>query len=536
MTDTRSVSLKSEAIMKKKKKLNLAMNILIAFLGVTSLYEKFFLIDGIIAFRAFTVDGNLFTTIVTIIAVIYGIRSLGTDKETDSRVLFFLELCAAVTEAVIFIVVMIGYLPFFPDTPKITPYHMFCLHVAIPVLTVVRFIFFERPLGIMKPAKLLIGAIPIGVYGIFVVTAIKLGILPVAFVPYSFLDFESNFLWYFLFALLAIPSFGYLWAWTFYRLNLRASVLWYKKTELEALEKQRIHALSRFDVVNSTILIVFIMLALFVLTFSLMTTSNTSTTIQHELLSAVSYLKLANYDRALGEGEWRIEDGILYKGDMLVSSGPWDYDYEAKDFSFFNSTIFIKASDMTPEAAQYYEDNDYVAVKHITGVGGPAPECGDILNPEIVDGVYADPDHVWYEQVKVKRALSAAEKPYAEQVRNATESYYHFCMTFGATMDDDGVGLIEMYIPAAQIIQQAKNAELNGDITMAVIIMVTFSVLYIISRQWIRSLEKSVEFLKVMARGGIPEEPLDLGKGIRILGLTKELNQIRDDKIRQSGK
>jgi len=109
-------------------------------------------------------------------------------------------------------------------------------------------------------------------------------------------------------------------------------------------------------------------------------------------------------------------------------------------------------------------------------------------------------------------------------------------VTFGATMNDDGVGIIEMYIPAAQIIQQAKDAEYNGDVTMVVIIILAFSALFIITHLWIKSLEKSVEFLKVMARGEIPQEPLDLGKGIRISGLTKELNEIRLQKIEQSKK
>ena len=172
MKTDHTVSLKDENIFLKKKKLNLALNLLISALGISALYIKFFLVDGIIAFRAFTVNGNLYTTIVSVFAVIVNLWELKTGKEKASRVLYFIMLSSAVTEAVICIVNLLGYLPVFPDTPALAPYHMFCLHLGIPVLAVARFIFFEKPLGILKPFKLLIGAIPIGVYGIGVVPTI----------------------------------------------------------------------------------------------------------------------------------------------------------------------------------------------------------------------------------------------------------------------------------------------------------------------------------------------------------------------------
>lgn len=279
MEASQTISLKNDSILQKKKKLNLALNLLISALGISSLFIKFFLVDGLLAFRAFTVDGNLFTTIVSVIAVVVNVRELVSKTENGSRTMFFLELASAVTEAVIFIVVMIGYLPIFADDPKITPYHMFCLHVAIPVLAVARFIFFEKPLGILKPFKLLIGAIPIGVYGVGVVIAIKLGILPISLVPYSFLDFDSNFLWYVFFAVFTIPSFGFLWSWMFYRLNIRASFLWYSEEDLERLKKDRVRSLSNFDAVNSAILLVYCALGILLLMFSFMGMSRTSTKI-----------------------------------------------------------------------------------------------------------------------------------------------------------------------------------------------------------------------------------------------------------------
>lgn len=526
---------KKEGLIQKKLVFTLLMDLLIAVLGVTSLYEKFFLIDGVIAFRAFTVDGNLFTTIVSIIAVITGIKALLSKKENESACMYFLWLCAAVTETVIFLVVMLGYLPFVPDTPKITPYHMFCLHVAIPVLAVARFILFSKPQGVVKPSKLLRGAIPIGVYGLFVVIAIRAGVLPTAFVPYSFLDFEHNYIWYFLFALFAIPGLGYLGGLLFYRTNMAASALWYNKEDVDALKQSRQHSVSRFDVVNSGITIIFALLAILLLSFSLMTNSNTSTKVQQELMSYVSYLVIDDCDKALGMGTWHIENGSLYKGDTLVSDGKTQHELsEVSAFLTTNTIIYIKASDMAPELAAKYNPDDYVCMVAIQGVdGGPLPAIGDVMPVGTVNSILDTEEGMWYEQIKYERPLTELEQQYKEQLRNTKEAYYHFCMTFGATMDIPGVGIIEIYVPMNALTEQIKQAEMSSDYLMATVIIVIFIILYIITRRWIKSLEKAVVYLKRLAKGDIPEEPVNLGKRMQYSGLTREINEIREEKLKK---
>lgn len=497
-----------------KKKLNLALNILISFLGISSLFIKFFLVDGLLAFRAFTVDGNLFTTLVTVIVTIVNIDELRKGCEHGRRKLFFLQLASAVTEAVIFIVVMIGYLPFFADDPQITPYHMFCLHVAIPVLAVLRFIFFEKPIGILSPRKLLSGAIPIGVYGIGVVTAIKLGILPVSLVPYSFLDFESNFLWYFIFALIVIPSFGYLWSWLFYRLNIKTSLLWYDKKELEKLDKERLRSLSSFDSANSSIMLVYCLMALVVLLFSLLGTSNTTTKIQHELTADLGYYIIDDYDHMLGDGTWHIQDGDLYKGDMFVGDGKTEEVTDiflADGTEMFDLTVYVQAKDLSSEIAEEYNPYDFVSVRHSSGEIGPIQQCGEVLDKNVVAAIFESDSNEYYEEVKVGK-----------------EKYFHYCLAFGETMLDNGVGIISAYLPSSELTAQAKNVEYNHDVMMIGVVVLVFAILFIISLSWIKILEKSINFLKAIASGRIPEEPISLGKHKRLSGLERELNILRE--------
>ena len=513
MNQTQTISLKDDSLLRKKKYLNLALNIIISVLGITSLFI-FFRKERFVAFRFFTFDGNLFTTVVSVLAVVVNLRELSEGREHESRRVFFLQLASAVTEAVIFIVVMIGLLPAFPDNPTITPYYMFCLHVAIPLLAVPRFIFFEKPFGILKPGKLLVGAIPIGVYGLGVVNAIKLDLLPQSLIPYSFLDFENNFLWYFVFALVVIPSFGFLWSWIFYRLNLRSSLLWYREEDVEKLQSARKKALSHFDVVNSFILIIYCTLAVVVLAFSLRSMSSTSTAVEHKMMTYISFYMLDDCSNMVNDGDWHMRDGTLYKGEIPVGDGTEENAkliFFPKEEMIYESTIYVPASALSPETAAKYDGMDYVAVSHSSGETGPVKMCGETLDSELVAEVVTSDDHTFYEEIN----------------RNG-EAYYHFCMSFGEDMWESGVGIIELYHPMDSLTAQAKDAEYNNDLVMIAVIVSVFALLYVLTNKWIRVLEKSVDFLRAIASGRTPEEPIVLGKTVVFSGLERQLNVIRE--------
>ena len=63
---------------------------------------------------------------------------------------------------------------------------------------------------------------------------------------------------------------------------------------------------------------------------------------------------------------------------------------------------------------------------------------------------------------------------------------------------------------------------------MIVVIVTAFVLLYIATFKWIWVLEKSVDFLKLIAGGRTPEEPITLGKSILFSGLERQLNVIRE--------
>lgn len=529
MSDT--ISIKDSGTLKKKNILNLLLIIIIAFLGISSLIIKFFVYDGVIAFRAFTVDGNLFTTIVMSASVIHKIIELILRKETKSNCLYFLKLASAVTEAVIFIVVMIGYLPFFEDDPAITPYHMFCLHVAIPVLTVLNFIFFERPIGRIPPAKMLLGAIPILVYGVGVITAIKTGLLPARLVPYSFLDFNTHFLWYLLFALVCIMSFGYFWAWLFYRGNLKMSRLWYSGEDLEQVEMEIAESKSRYEVVNSQLILMFCAFALFLLMMSLMLTANTTTKVQNDLIDDLAWDNIIITNASFGEGDLHERDNALYKGETRIGDGT----AEGADTGLLSTqkgakyyfSIYMRSANAAPDVQMYGTPSEFVCINGNFPSEDGRFGIGKYLEQNIIDSIYENHfEYSYDDKIDGEKYSVYYTIPFNKDINN------YLAITDEDIKSDekDHLAVYAFFVPTEVIVNQGKTHEVGADVIMAVVISAVFAILFIITSRWSRSLQKCVDYLKRVADDDAPDEPLTFGNKTRMSGLADSINAIAASK------
>ena len=90
-----------------KKIVNMICSIIIIFMGVFSvIYIYEFDNDGIMTFRWMTVDGTIYTTILTIIVVACNVYELIRKTEVSRKVVYLLRLSSAVTEGIIIIVVV----------------------------------------------------------------------------------------------------------------------------------------------------------------------------------------------------------------------------------------------------------------------------------------------------------------------------------------------------------------------------------------------------------------------------------------------
>ena len=144
------------------------------------------------AFRFMTVIGTLYTTLLS--GVVFAVTLRKRDRADTP--LFFLRLCAAVSECVIAIVILLSFLPFIPDSPDIFRFDSFVMHVAIPLLTVISFVVCARPAGDMPPLTHFNGSWLLVVYSAVVTALIITGVMPSEDIPYSFLEISTRPLWY----------------------------------------------------------------------------------------------------------------------------------------------------------------------------------------------------------------------------------------------------------------------------------------------------------------------------------------------------
>ena len=225
--DQISVRLKRRFLFRKLNNLMLCLVILV--LGIASTAFKVRYEGGFLTcFREMTVCATVLTSVTSAALVFQIIYEIRIGSEVTSSILYYWRLSSAVTEMIVLLIVLIGYLPFFTDNPVIGRFDMMNMHVIIPVLTIATFLFYDSPIGELPRRKLLYGLLIITVYAVFILTLILTYIIPENKIPYSFLDVRNQPFWFILLAFVVVYGGGYLLFWLFYTLNLKLAWVWYR--------------------------------------------------------------------------------------------------------------------------------------------------------------------------------------------------------------------------------------------------------------------------------------------------------------------
>lgn len=178
---------------RKKKIINLVVSIVTALLGYAALaYVHTHWIGGGRQFRYLTVDGTVLTTFLTTIAIVVNIIEFKKYTELTKTFVYLIRLSSAVTEGIIFIVVMVSQLPFFEDHMTIFTFENMLMHVLIPILTIASFIYNDSPIGKFRFKWIFAGNAYALIYTVVVVTLIATGRISQDLIPYFFLDIRST--------------------------------------------------------------------------------------------------------------------------------------------------------------------------------------------------------------------------------------------------------------------------------------------------------------------------------------------------------
>ncbi len=210
-------------------RLNLIISSLILFFCATSIIasvlakpEENFWFE----FRYMTVNGTVFTGLVSVLMIVCAVAEIRTGHEIELRKLYYFRLSSAVTEVIIAVVILMSFLPFVPDSPNLLTYESFSMHVVIPLLSVISFLLNRSPVGYLHPLLRLNCAWLITLYAAVVITLILLGFIPPDKIPYSFMDVYSRPVWYLITFGCFIYSFTYVLSVLFTEGNRRLSKRW----------------------------------------------------------------------------------------------------------------------------------------------------------------------------------------------------------------------------------------------------------------------------------------------------------------------
>ena len=177
---------------RQKKVLNLAIGGLIIVLCVFALiYMQNIDREGILMLRWMTVDGTLFTLILTIFFFAVNVIELRKNTELTRRAVYFTRLSSAVAESVIIIVVLISQLPIFPMHMHIARPDMFCMHIIIPLLVIASFTMNDSPLGKLSRREIFYGTSFVTFYAVIILSLIGSGVIKREYIPYGFLDIKA---------------------------------------------------------------------------------------------------------------------------------------------------------------------------------------------------------------------------------------------------------------------------------------------------------------------------------------------------------
>lgn len=219
----------------------------------------------------------------------------------------------------------------------------------------------------------------------------------------------------------------------------------------------------------------------------------------------------------IGEGEWHIEDGALYRGDKLIGDGTEENAYLDPFLKMEQSTgsfsyTFVKCADegltWVGDAKTGYQQGHFMRV------------AGSTLSPDgrKIMGTYMDK--------KVADILDA-EGSYSGQA-NVVGGMV-FCLYHTLT-DHDGqvVGVIVVGRSIQTMHEQIHEAErFLFWVVMIAMLLVGFGLNFFLFR-WIAKLDTVNNYLRDISTGTFPEEPLDLHTKDELLLTAQCINEMTD--------
>ena len=209
-----------------KKKVNLIISVIIVLLAIATLYMAFGVEVGISSFVYLTINATIFTTLGSLAFIAANVYELKTGRELTSVPVYYIRLSCAVTETVVMLVILIGFI--MGDPSGLDKWNQVGNHIIIPVLTISSFITNDAPIGRVTPLKRFYCTAFITVYAIIIIGIFSSGILSMEMIPYPFLDWRVIPVWQIVCYAGIVYLIAFIVATVLYHLNRKLSWLWFR--------------------------------------------------------------------------------------------------------------------------------------------------------------------------------------------------------------------------------------------------------------------------------------------------------------------
>ena len=214
-----------------KKSANVALCLIIFVMSLLAFIFKANYEGGVLTcFREMTVDSTVASGLTSLVVAVINVMELRRDREFVSNTLYYWRLSLAVTDFMVILIVVLGFMPFWPyDHPVLMRFDMFNMHLLVPVMTIFSFFINDEPIGRVSPVGMLQGLSFLLLYAVTMVVLILTGVVPENKIPYSFLNVKHGISWITVAVGALVFGAGYGLAWLFWLLNRKLSWRWYSK-------------------------------------------------------------------------------------------------------------------------------------------------------------------------------------------------------------------------------------------------------------------------------------------------------------------
>ena len=256
-----------------------------------------------------------------------------------------------------------------------------------------------------------------------------------------------------------------------------------------------------------------ILLVVLLIILSRFSTSLVETLMLEKLKTDINYLE--DIISGMEDSSWRVEDGSLYRGDVLIGDGTEEnanlepfYEAEEKTGTFVYA--FMKVGDegleWSGDQKTGYQEGHFIRVAGSTK--GP--------NGESIVGTYIDK--------QVADVLDATGE--YEGAANVAGGQIYCYYRVIKNADGNVVGNI-VAGRSVQAIRSAAQIAANSMVALLVILlMITAAGIFIVIRRWTKSVEKVEKYIQRIGKGELPEDRLEIKTRGEISDVADSVNDM----------